>query len=48
MREGWGHLVGNQEDEAGGWREEMEGIVQEHFGMAREEIEERCERMLTH
>lgn len=45
IKENLARLFGIGEEEDDAWCERMEGVVQEHFGLAKEDVEERYERM---
>jgi uncharacterized protein YjbJ (UPF0337 family) len=41
VKQGWATLINSEEIENSGWRDEMEGMVQEHFGVTKETVEEK-------
>ena len=45
LQERLGRLFGSEDDQAAGWFERTEGMIQEHFGSIRDEMGARYEEM---
>lgn len=45
VRESWGYLVDDEEEEQAGRMVELDGMLQEHRGMIRDDVERRADLM---
>jgi uncharacterized protein YjbJ (UPF0337 family) len=47
MREQWGHLTDDDLEKAAGRREQLEGLIQERYGMSKDEVRKQVDDWLN-
>lgn len=48
IQQQWGKLTDDELDRASGQREELEGLIQERYGVAREEAKRQVDDWMSH